>query len=54
MYCANASELISEVSVAMHMECTANELAKVVHPHPSVSEALYESYLKTLDRAIHN
>jgi dihydrolipoamide dehydrogenase len=43
MICPGSSDMISECSVAMGMEATAEELARAVHPHPSFSETLMEA-----------
>ncbi|MEK7848198.1 MAG: dihydrolipoyl dehydrogenase, partial [Chloroflexota bacterium] len=48
-----ASELIGEAVLAMKLEATATELAEVIHPHPSLSEALGEAFLGVEGRAIH-
>lgn len=53
LHCVHASELIAEMSVAMGMECTADELVKIIHPHPSISEAVFEACLAATGRAIH-
>lgn len=37
---ASASDLISEIVVAMTSEATVFELAKAIHPHPSFSEII--------------
>jgi dihydrolipoamide dehydrogenase len=34
----NAGELIAEITLAITMGTTANELAQVIHPHPTLSE----------------
>jgi dihydrolipoamide dehydrogenase len=48
-----ASELIAEAVMAMKLEATAAELAEVIHPHPSLSEALGEAFLGLEGQAIH-
>ncbi|WP_051966220.1 FAD-dependent oxidoreductase [Thermanaerosceptrum fracticalcis] len=48
-----ATELISEVVVAMKLECTADELANCIHPHPTIAEALMEAFHDTAHKAIH-
>jgi dihydrolipoamide dehydrogenase len=49
----NATEQIAESVVARHFEATAMELADVIHPHPTLSEATMEAMLGTEGRAIH-
>ncbi|MCX8170986.1 MAG: hypothetical protein N3E47_03290, partial [Candidatus Bathyarchaeota archaeon] len=44
---------ISEVSVAMRLECTSEELGRTIHPHPTLSEAIMEAALAVSGRAIH-
>lgn len=49
----NASDLISEALMTMTLEGTAEELAKAVHPHPTVSEIFNEAALGIIDKPIH-
>lgn len=44
----HATDLISEAAVAIHAGCTVQELAQVIHPHPTLSEALMETALQGL------
>lgn len=53
LFCVHATEMIAELSVAMGLECTTEELAKAVHPHPTVSESILEATHAIMDRAIH-
>lgn len=48
-----ATEIIAEASLALGLECTVNELAETVHPHPTVSEGIKEAAASLLDGAIH-
>lgn len=48
------TELIQGFSIAHGLEATAESLAEIVFPHPSVSEAMHESVLAALGRAIHS
>lgn len=41
----HATEMISEASAFMFLEGTVEEAAKMIHPHPSVSETFYEAAL---------
>ncbi len=36
----NAGELISELSLAIEMGCNAHDIAKTIHPHPTLSETV--------------
>jgi len=49
----HASELIAEVALAMELGIPVAELAKVVHAHPTFSEAIWEAALLALGRPLH-
>ena len=53
IYAYNATELISEYSVAMVSEATAHEIAHAIHPHPTLSELTKEAAHGAIDKAIH-
>jgi dihydrolipoamide dehydrogenase len=42
----HVTEMISEASAFMLLEGTIEEAAKMIHPHPTVSETFYEAALK--------
>jgi dihydrolipoamide dehydrogenase len=48
-----ASELIAECVVAMEFHGSAEDLARIVHAHPTLSEAVHEAALSVDKRAIH-
>lgn len=50
---ANASELIAECVVAMEFHGSAEDLARICHAHPTLSEAVHEAALHVEKRAIH-
>lgn len=50
---AQASELIAEVVVAMEFSASAEDIARTVHAHPTLSEAMHEAALSVHKRAIH-
>jgi dihydrolipoamide dehydrogenase len=50
----NASELISEAVMAIHLEVTTEEFALAIHPHPTLSEAILEAILSSMGRGIHS
>jgi len=50
---ANASELIAECVVAMEFHGSSEDLARIVHAHPTLSEAVHEAALHVDNRAIH-
>ena len=49
----HATELIAEFVIGRHLETTAEEMEKAIHPHPTLSEAVAEAALASLGRAIH-
>lgn len=49
----NASELIAECVVAMEFQGSSEDLARIVHAHPTLSEAVHEAALHVDRRAIH-
>jgi len=47
--------MIGEVSVAMSSELTADEMIHAIHPHPTVNEALGETFMSAwLGKAINS
>ncbi len=50
---ANASELIAEAVLAMEYQASAEDLARTIHAHPTLSEALHEAALAVNKAAIH-
>jgi dihydrolipoamide dehydrogenase len=48
-----ASELISEAVVAMEFAASSEDLARIVHAHPTLAEAMHEAALAVGKRAIH-
>jgi len=48
-----ATELVSELTLAMRMEATTGDIARVLHPHPSLSEAILEATLAAEGQALH-
>ncbi|MBI3140424.1 MAG: dihydrolipoyl dehydrogenase [Rhodocyclales bacterium] len=49
----NASELISEAVVAMEFHASSEDLARIVHAHPTLSEAMHEAALAVDKRSLH-
>jgi dihydrolipoamide dehydrogenase len=49
---SNASDLISEAAVAMEFKASAEDIGRICHPHPSMSEAMREAALATDKRAL--
>ena len=49
----HATDLIEEAALAIKLEATVDEIAKTIHCHPTVAEALREGVLAADGRAIH-
>lgn len=49
----NASELISEAVLAMEFDASSEDIARTIHGHPSLSEAMHEAALNVDNRALH-
>ena len=49
----SASELISEATIAMELQASAEDLARTCFAHPTLSEAVHEAALAIEGRAIH-
>jgi dihydrolipoamide dehydrogenase len=50
---ACVSELIAECVVAMEFHAAAEDLARICHAHPTLSEAVHEAALAVDRRALH-
>ena len=50
---ANASELIAEAVVAMEFGAVAEDIARICHAHPTLSEVMHEAALAVDKRALH-
>ena len=50
---ASASELIAEAVVAMEFSASAEDLARICHAHPTLSEVVHEAALAVDKRALH-
>ena len=53
LYGKHATEMIFGISSAMTGELTADEILSGIFPHPTVSEALQESFMAAVGKAIH-
>jgi len=54
IFAANASELLAEGVLSMAFEGSAEDLARTIHAHPTLSEALHEAALAVDGRAVHS
>ena len=50
---SHATDMIAEAVVSMQLEGTVYDLAKAIHPHPTLSEIVMEAALGAIDRPIH-
>ena len=53
IYSANAADLLSECVVAMEFKGCAEDLARIVHAHPTLSEAVFEAAMNVDKRSVH-
>lgn len=51
---ANASEMIAEIAIAFEYGASAEDIARSVHAHPTLAEAIKEAALAVDKRAIHS
>jgi dihydrolipoamide dehydrogenase len=50
---AGATELVHEILLASYAELTLEELAQMIHAHPTLSEGIMEAAKAGMGRAIH-
>ena len=54
MIAARAADMIMEACTAMEFRASAEDIARIVHPHPTFTEAIKEAALDaTSKRALH-
>ncbi len=53
MYGKRVTDMIAEIATAMTLEATPEEIIRTVHPHPTVSEAVPEAFMKAMGKAVH-
>ncbi|KAI4335039.1 hypothetical protein L6164_013723 [Bauhinia variegata] len=49
----NAGELIHEAAIALQYDASSEDIARVCHAHPTMSEAVKEAAMATYDKPIH-
>lgn len=49
----HATDLLTELTLAVHMKLTSAQLGEVIHPHPTLSEALMEAVHDVHKECIH-
>ncbi len=52
--CASASEIIGEIALAVNAKLKVDVLANTIHPHPSISEIVWESANMLIGKPIHS
>ncbi|MDK2919198.1 MAG: dihydrolipoamide dehydrogenase [Candidatus Petromonas sp.] len=50
----HATDLLSELTLAVHLGLTAEEVGDVIHPHPTLSEALMEALHDVHNQCVHS
>ena len=50
---SEATNLITEATIARKLETTWSEILKTIHPHPTLSEAVMEATADAFEKAIH-
>jgi dihydrolipoamide dehydrogenase len=53
LFGASVSELLAEVVLAMEFQGSSEDLARTIHAHPTLSEAIHEAALAVDGRMIH-
>jgi dihydrolipoamide dehydrogenase len=53
MVAPRATEMIAEAVLCMNMEGTVEDIARAIHAHPTVSEAVWEAAMSVFDKPIH-
>jgi dihydrolipoamide dehydrogenase len=49
----DATEMLAELSLALRLECTAEEIMHTIHAHPTLSEAVMEAAADALGQCVH-
>ena len=50
---SSATEMITEATLAINLEATAEELVNTIHPHPTLAEMIMEAAHGIIDKPIH-
>ena len=50
---ADAGNMIAEAVIAMEYRASSEDIARICHAHPTVSEAMKEAAMATYSKAIH-
>ncbi len=49
----HATDLLTELTLAVHLKLTSKQLSEVIHPHPTLSEALMEAVHDVHNECVH-
>jgi dihydrolipoamide dehydrogenase len=49
----HVTEMIAELTLAIRLEATLEDLKAVIHPHPTLSEVIFEAAHDALGECIH-
>ena len=49
----HATDLLTELTLAVHLKLTAAQVGDVIHPHPTLSEALMEALHDVHGQCVH-
>ncbi len=49
----HATDMIAEATASLELEATVHDLAKTVHPHPTLSEVVMEAAHGAVGKPIH-
>ena len=50
----HATVLIMEAAIGMKLEATTEDIVEMIHPHPSLSEVMWEAAMDASGKAIHS
>jgi dihydrolipoamide dehydrogenase len=54
LVCDRAGDLIAEAQLIVNWEAVPNDVAQLIHPHPTQSEAIGEAFLALAGKPLHN
>jgi dihydrolipoamide dehydrogenase len=54
LFCSHATDMISELTMAIRSGLTCDEIGSLIHPHPTVSEAVMEAAAAVFGKAVHS
>jgi len=50
----HATALIMEAAIGIKMQATIEDIIEMIHPHPSLSEAMWEAAMDASGKALHS